>query len=39
MMVAFTLLSTYEKLFYCGTKLEDVILQRLEPEKLDYTMG
>ena len=22
--------------FYCGTKLEDVILQRLEPEKLDY---
>ena len=34
-MMVFTLLATYEKLFYCGTKLEDVILQRLEPEKLD----
>lgn len=35
-MMVFTLLATYEKLFYCGTRLEDVILQRLEPEKLDY---
>ncbi|MCD7906265.1 MAG: hypothetical protein LUH04_00935, partial [Clostridium sp.] len=36
MMIAFTLLTAYERLFYCGTKLEDVMLRRLEPEMLDY---
>ncbi|MCI8578857.1 MAG: DUF4132 domain-containing protein [Lachnospiraceae bacterium] len=32
----FTLLQAYERLFYCGDRLEDVILNRLDPEKLDY---
>lgn len=36
MMIAFTLLTAYERLFYCGIKLEDVMLRRLEPEMLDY---
>lgn len=36
MGTAFWLLSVYERLFYCGTKLENVILRRLEPEMLDY---
>ena len=39
MNTAFWLLSVYERLFYCGTKLEDVILRRLEPEVLDYIKG
>ncbi|NBH71407.1 DUF4132 domain-containing protein [Clostridiaceae bacterium] len=32
----FSLLLTYEKLFYCGERLEDVILRRMDGEKLDY---
>lgn len=31
-----SLLSVYEKLFYCGDKLEDYIFRRLDEEKLDY---
>ncbi len=34
--MVFSLLMTYEKLFYCGERLEDVILWRLDEEKLDY---
>ncbi|MCI9124370.1 MAG: DUF4132 domain-containing protein [Eubacterium sp.] len=34
--LAFSLLRAYEKLFYCGDKLEDYIYWRLDPEKLDY---
>ncbi|MCI9283060.1 MAG: DUF4132 domain-containing protein [Lachnospiraceae bacterium] len=32
----FSLLMTYEKLFYCGERLEDYILRRLDEETLDY---
>ncbi len=32
----FSLLKTYEKLFYCGERLEDYMLRRLDEEKLDY---
>lgn len=33
---AFTLLNAYEKLYYCGERLEDFIYRRLDEEKLDY---
>lgn len=33
---AFSLLQTYERMFYCGDRLEHVILNRLPEEKLDY---
>ncbi len=33
---AFSLLMTYEGLFYIGESLEDYILKRLDEEKLDY---
>ena len=32
----FSVLMTYEKLFYCGERLEDYILRRLDEEMLDY---
>lgn len=32
----FSLLTAYEKLYYCGDKLEDYIYRRLDEEKLDY---
>lgn len=32
----FLLLLSFEQLFYCGDKLEDYMLNRLDPEKLDY---
>jgi len=34
--LVFSLLAAYEKLFYCGDKLEDFIYRRLDAEKLDY---
>ena len=34
--LAFMLLTAYEKLYYCGENLEDVIYRRLDEEKLDY---
>lgn len=34
--LAFSLLLSYEKLFYCGDRLEDYIYKRLDAEKLDY---
>jgi len=34
--LVFSLLTVYEKLFYCGDKLEDFIYKRLDAEKLDY---
>ena len=33
---AFSLLMSYEKLFYCGENLEDIIYRRFDEEKLDY---
>ncbi|MDE6748351.1 MAG: DUF4132 domain-containing protein [Lachnospiraceae bacterium] len=33
---AFNLLTVYEKLFYCGENLEDIIYRRLDEEKMDY---
>lgn len=33
---AFSLLTTYENLGYCGVSVEDYILGRLDEEKLDY---
>ncbi len=33
---AFALLNAYEKLYYCGERLEDFIYRRLDEEKLDY---
>lgn len=33
---AFSLLNAYEKLFYCGQRLEDFICRRLDEETLDY---
>lgn len=33
---AFSLLTTYENLGYCGVSLEDYIFNRLDEEKLDY---
>lgn len=32
----FSVLMSYEKLFYCGERLEDYILRRMDEEKLDY---
>ncbi len=32
----FQLLEIYERMFYCGDRMEDVILNRLDPEKVDY---
>lgn len=32
----FRLLGAYEKLFYCGDRLEEFILGRLDEEKMDY---
>ncbi|MDE7310626.1 MAG: DUF4132 domain-containing protein [Eubacterium sp.] len=32
----FALLIAYEKLFYCGERLEDFIYRRLDAEKMDY---
>lgn len=34
--LAFSLLTAYEKLYYCGDNLEDFIYKRLDEEKLDY---
>lgn len=34
--LAFSLLVSYEKLFYCGDRLEDYIYKRLDAQKLDY---
>lgn len=36
MHLVFSLLMTYEKLFYCGTSLENLIYRRLDAEKMDY---
>lgn len=32
----FSLMAAYEKLFYCGENLVDLIYQRMDEEKLDY---
>lgn len=34
--LVFSLLNTYEKLYYCGDKLEDYIYRRMDAEKRDY---
>lgn len=34
--LAFSLLTAYEKLFYCGEHLEDFIYKRFDAEKLDF---
>lgn len=34
--LAFSLLTAYEKLFYCGDHLEDFIYKRYDAEKLDF---
>lgn len=34
--LAFSLLTDYEKLYYCGENVEDIIYRRLDEEKLDY---
>ncbi len=36
MYKVFSLLTSYESLFYCGERLEDLIYRRLDAEKLDY---